>query len=76
MKPPETGMVAVRRALLARESADERSLAWLGRQMDPPLSRAAISAWEQVPDNRLAQVAKILGIDVRILRPDLAKIFQ
>lgn len=35
------------------------------------ISKAAVSKWKQVPVNRVADVARILGLPQTLLRPDL-----
>jgi predicted transcriptional regulator len=35
------------------------------------ISTAAVSQWDRIPKRRLAEVSQVLGIDERILRPDL-----
>ena len=47
------------------------NLSWLGEQLRPPLTRAAVSAWTKVPAERVLEVARIAGMPREQLRPDL-----
>lgn len=54
----------------------ERSAAWLGRNLDPPVSRQTVSDWYDVPVHYIEQVGKLLDIEPASVRPDLAEIFE
>ncbi len=51
------------------------SAAWLGRSLDPPVSRQAVSDWRNVPEHYVEQVATLLGLEPADVRPDLAALF-
>jgi pyruvate kinase len=51
--------------LFARRGAITRIATELG------ISTAAVSQWRRVPDDRVIDVARILGVETRLLRPDL-----
>lgn len=68
-----TGMDAVKNALQAKPPK-ERSIAWLARQLG--LSRGALLHWEKIPDDYLEEITAITGVPARVLRPDLAELFD
>ena len=71
---PLTGMAAVK-AKLKTNPPGQRSLAWLGRQMQ--ISGSAVVLWgDTVPQDRVAQVARITGLPARVIAPEMAKIFD
>lgn len=51
--------------LFARRGAITRIATELG------ISTAAVSQWRRVPDDRVIDVARILGVETKLLRPDL-----
>ena len=53
--------------LFARRGAITRIATELG------ISTAAVSQWRRVPDERVADVARILGVAPEVLRPDLTE---
>jgi transcriptional regulator with XRE-family HTH domain len=57
-----TGMDAVR---------DRMTLARLARELG--ITRGAVAQWERVPAERLGDVARVTGIPMDRLRPDLFK---
>lgn len=68
------GMAAVK-AWLKTQPAGCRSLAWLGRQMN--LTRPAVALWgDTIPQARVEAVSRITGLTPRVLRPDLAELFD
>lgn len=58
--PNLTGMDAVR---------DRMSLARLARELN--ITRGAVAQWERVPAERLGDVARVTGIPMEVLRPDI-----
>lgn len=62
------------RKLLETLHQMERSQAWLGRQLDPPVSRQTISGyWRDVPEAYVEQVARAVLATPCSIRPDLPK---
>lgn len=57
-----TGMDAVK---------DRMSLARLAREIG--ITRGAVAQWRQVPAERMGDVARVTGIPMETLRPDLFK---
>lgn len=55
-----TGMDAVR---------DRMTLARLAREIG--ITRGAVAQWDKVPGERIFEVARITGLPVEVLRPDL-----
>lgn len=53
--------------IFARRGAITRIATELG------ISTAAVSQWRRVPDDRVVDVARILGVETRLLRPDLSE---
>src|SRR5688572_30241478 len=53
--------------IFARRGAITRIATELG------ISTAAVSQWRRVPDDRVLDVARILGLEPRTLRPDLSE---
>lgn len=53
--------------LFARRGAITRIATELG------ISTAAVSQWRRVPDDRVIDVARILGVETHLLRPDLTE---
>jgi hypothetical protein len=51
------------------------SAAWLGRNLNPPVSRQTVHGWRNVPEHYVEQVAVLLDLKKDKLRPDLAAIF-
>lgn len=62
MKTPEQAWADIRPTLFLSDIA---------RQLQPPLTRAAISAWTRVPAERVIEVARIIEEPPARLRPDL-----
>lgn len=62
-------------AVLERLEEIERSAAWLGRSLTPPVSRQTVSDWFNVPEHYVRQVAKLVDAAPAAVRPDLAAIF-
>lgn len=56
--------------------AMERSAAWLGRSLKPPVSRQTVSDWYNVPIHYIEQVSKLIELRQSHIRPDLATIFE
>ena len=48
--------------VLDRLRAMDRSVAWLARNLDPPITRQAITMWQRVPPKRATQVSILLGM--------------
>lgn len=51
------------------------SLAWLGQQLTPRVRRQTVSAWRQVPEHYIGQVAALMDVTTADVRPDLAALF-
>lgn len=68
------GSMAAVTAALKRNPPKQRSIAWLAEQLG--VTRGAVAHWDKVPENRLIEVATILGVAPRTLRPDLAQLFN
>lgn len=62
MKTPEQAWAEIRGTLYLSDIA---------KNLRPPLTRAAISAWTRVPAERVIEVAQIIGESPQRLRPDL-----
>lgn len=62
MRTPEQAWAEARATISLKE---------LGERLQPPLTRAAVSAWERVPAERVVEVARLLGVPRETLRPDL-----
>ncbi len=62
MKTPEQAWADIR---------DTLYLADIAKNLKPPLTRAAVSAWKFVPAERVIEVAKIIDEPPARLRPDL-----
>lgn len=58
-----TGMDAVK---------DRMSLARLAREIG--ITRGAVAQWDKVPAERMGDVARVTGIPMEVLRPDLFKV--
>jgi hypothetical protein len=48
------------RMVIDRLMAEERSLSWLAVRIG--VSRQALAAWEDIPDDHLPQVARVMGL--------------
>lgn len=66
---------AALRSVLETLDQMERSAAWLGRSLSPPVSRQTVSDWSDVPQHYVEQVARLLQSTPSSVRPDLAAIF-
>lgn len=62
MKTPEQAWADIRGTLF---------LADIAKNLKPPMTRAAISAWTRVPAERVIEVARIIDEPPQRLRPDL-----
>lgn len=58
-----TGMEAVR---------DRMPMARLARELG--LTRGAVAQWKKVPAERMADVSRITGISIELLRPDIFRV--
>ena len=54
-----------------QEIVDRIGISELARRIKPAMSKQAVYAWRQVPEDKLSQVAKISGVSKHQLRPDL-----
>lgn len=71
--PETTGLTAVREALTKRPPG-ERSMSWLTQQLG--LTRGASRHWKDVPVDYLQKISELTGVHPRVLRPDLAAMFD
>lgn len=53
------------RLVIDRLEQDDRSLSWLAKKIK--VSRQALSAWDDIPPERLDEISKIIGVDKRLL---------
>jgi hypothetical protein len=63
------------RELFGRLYQLKRSVAWLARSLDPPVSRQAVMTWPDVPLYYIEQVSELLEVEPARVRPDVARIF-
>ena len=61
--------------VIERLKVVDRSQSWLGKQLVPPVKRQSVSGWTDVPPRYVRQVARLLGMRRRDVRPDLAEVF-
>ncbi len=53
------------------EARSSINLTWLAETLEPPLTRAGVSAWKKVPAERVLEVSRLTGVPRERLRPDL-----
>jgi hypothetical protein len=63
------------RRVLQKLKEMRHSAAWLGRRMSPKVTRQTVSGWPDVPDHYVGQVAKLLELCPREIRPDRAALY-
>lgn len=53
----------------------DKSLEWLGAQLDPPVTRQAVHGWVDVPSEHVITVEQVIGLSLGLtrheIRPDL-----
>lgn len=54
------------RLVITKLMKEERSFAWLAKHLG--VSRQALSEWEDIPDDHIPTVARVMGIDEGKLR--------
>lgn len=61
------------RKILKRLEDDDRSSAWLGRQLNPSVTRQTVFQWSNIPDHYVEQVAELLKMEPCEVRPGFCK---